>query len=54
MNETFWEFQNLEIGACANFDDFPDPENCRPGTFFVDWMLGVILTWQIARSDPEV
>ena len=26
MNETFWDAQNLEIEACANFDDFPDPE----------------------------
>ena len=22
MNETFWDAQNLEIEACANFDDF--------------------------------
>ena len=22
MNETFWDAQNLEIEACANFEDF--------------------------------
>ena len=26
MNETFWDAQILEIEACTNFDDFPDPE----------------------------
>ena len=50
MNETFWDAQNLEIEACANFDDFPDPENCRPGFFFVDWMLWVRLLPK-SRSD---
>ena len=40
-DETFWDAQSLDIEACANFDDFPDPENCRPGKNYRDWMLGI-------------
>ena len=41
MNETFWDAQNVEIGACAIFDYFSGSgKNSRSGSFFVDWMLG--------------
>ena len=37
VNETFWDAQNLEIEACANFDDFSGP-----GKNYGDWMLGAV------------
>ena len=38
MNETFWDAQNLEIEACANFDDFSGSGKITiPDKKFVDW-----------------
>ena len=42
MNETFWDAQNFKIQACANSEDFPDPEKYSVPEIFVDWML-----WEI-------
>ena len=42
MNETFWDAQNLEIEACANFGDFSGSgNNFHPGKSYGDWMLWV-------------
>ena len=54
MNETFWEAQNLDLEACANFLQKSDPEkfsrapkkNHGTEKKISDWML-----WEDARLE---
>ena len=43
MNETFWDAQNLEIEACANFDDFSGSGKIAVPEFslWIGWSGGV-------------
>ena len=53
MNDTFWDAQNLEIEACANFEDFSGPaKKSGPGKNYGDWMLWVLLIVRQRNGAP--